>query len=74
MKKQLLIILISTFMVIGCDSFEMSHDVDYYLSHNMERIEKTVYCNSNPEYQSETNCRNAREAAGLIELNLLMPR
>ena len=48
-------------MLSSCS--EKVHDVQYYLDHQEERIEKTKECRSNPgKSQDDPNCINAFEA------------
>jgi hypothetical protein len=53
----------------GCDG-EKTHSVDYYKTHDADRIAKIKQCDANPgELRESPNCVNAKKAAADMMLD-----
>lgn len=60
-NKRFLTILLATVLLTACG--EKIHDLEYYKTHEKERIARIKKCNSNPgKYKEDGNCINAHKA------------
>ncbi|WP_150139620.1 EexN family lipoprotein [Candidatus Enterovibrio escicola] len=69
---QYLRLLLLAIVLVGCG--EATYDVDYYASHDTERLEKLDWCKKSMDRKLLTNCLNALDADTDIKVNKMFEK
>lgn len=71
--KKILGLSFLVILLVGCsETTEPTYDVEYYKSHEVERLAKLEWCKGNAERKETFNCRNAGNARAQIRTALLL--
>lgn len=64
--------LLLTVLLAGCgDSEEKVYDIDFYKSHEKERLTKLDWCKVSTERRLTINCVNAHEAQEMLDVDTM---
>lgn len=70
MKKLLILLLVAAAVLVGCGEKTPVQTVDWYKTHDAERLAMIEKCTANPgELAASPNCVNAKTAANHIAVD-----
>lgn len=59
-------------LLVGCgEAQETTYDIDYYKTHEKERLDKLEWCKKSSERSALTNCLNASGAKSDLKVELM---